>query len=54
MSAIKLSRSVGTLLLATWLILTGLIPLLSLSIAGLGTLMAILALLAGIFLAIGR
>lgn len=50
----KLTRSVGMLLLAIWLVLTGLVPLLNLSFSGLGTLMAILAVAAGVLIAIGR
>jgi hypothetical protein len=42
------------LLLAVWLVLTGLIPLLNLGFSGLGTVMAILAIAAGIFIALGR
>jgi hypothetical protein len=42
------------LLLAIWLILTGLIPLLNLSFSGLGTVMAMLAIAAGILIVIGR
>ena len=50
----KLTKSIGMLLLGFWLILTGLIPLLSLSFSGLGTLMAILAIAAGVLILIGR
>jgi len=50
----KLTRNLGLLLLAAWLILTGLIPLLNLSVSGLGTLMAILAIAAGILIVVGR
>ena len=50
----KMTRNVGMLLLALWLILTGLIPLLNLNFSGLGTVMAILAIAAGILIAIGR
>jgi len=50
----KITRNVGMLLLALWLILTGLIPLLKLSFSGLGTVMSILALAAGILIVIGR
>lgn len=50
----KLSRNMGMLLLAVWLILTGLIPLLNLSFSGLGSVMAILAIAAGVLLLIGR
>jgi hypothetical protein len=42
------------LLLAAWLILTGLIPLLNLSFSGLGMLMAILAIAAGVLIVVGR
>jgi hypothetical protein len=50
----KLTRNVGMLLLALWLVLTGLVPLLNLSFSGLGTVMAILAIAAGLLIAIGR
>lgn len=49
-----LNRNLGMLVLAIWLILGGLIPLLSLSFSGLGTLMAVLALLAGVLILIGK
>jgi len=51
---VKLTRNVGMLLLALWLVLTGLVPLLNLSFSGLGTVMAILAIAAGLLLAVGR
>jgi hypothetical protein len=50
----KVTRNIGMLLLALWLVLTGLIPLLSLSFSGLGIVMAVLAIAAGILIAIGR
>jgi len=50
----KLSKSLGTFLLGIWLILTGLIPLLHLSFSGLGTLMAGIAIAAGVLLALGQ
>jgi hypothetical protein len=50
----KLIKDFGLLLLGVWLILTGLIPLLHLSFTGLGTLMTLLALAAGIGILIGR
>jgi len=50
----KLQKNLGMLLLGIWLILTGLIPLLSLSFSGLGTLMAILAIAAGALIALGK
>jgi hypothetical protein len=52
--AMRLTRSVGMLLLAIWLILGGLTPLLKLSFSGLGTGMAILAVAAGVCILIGR
>ena len=50
----KLTRNVGMLLLAAWLVLTGLVPLLNLSFAGLGTVMAVLAIAAGVLIVVGR
>jgi hypothetical protein len=49
-----MKRSIGLLLLAVWLILTGLIPLINLSFNYLGTGMAVLAIVAGVVLVIGR
>jgi hypothetical protein len=50
----KLTRNIGMLLLALWLVLTGLVPLLNLSFSGLGIVMAILAIAAGVLVAVGR
>ncbi len=50
----KITRNIGMLLLAVWLILTGLIPLLNIHVSGLGTVMAVLAVAAGILIVIGR
>ena len=50
----RLTRNIGMLLLAVWLVLTGLVPLLSLSFSGLGTVMAILAVAAGVLILVGR
>ncbi len=50
----KLTKQPGKLLLAIWLIVTGLIPLLHLSFSGMGTLMAILAIAAGALIALGE
>jgi hypothetical protein len=52
--AMRLTKNLGMLLLAIWLILGGAIPLLNLSFSGLGTLMAILAIAAGALILIGR
>ena len=56
MSNIRLPRNLGLgmLLLAIWLILTGLIALLGLSFAGLSVIMGILALAAGVLILLGR
>ena len=50
----RFTRNIGMLLLALWLVLTGLIPLLNLGFSGMGTAMAVLAVAAGILIAIGR
>ena len=50
----KLTTNIGMLLLAAWLILTGLIPLLNFSFTGLGTVMAILAIASGVLIVVGR
>ena len=52
--AMGLTKNIGMILLAIWLILSGLIPLLNLSFSGLGMLLAILAIAAGVFIIIGR
>lgn len=49
-----MKRNAGTLLLAIWLVLHGLSALIGFTFTGLGTLMALLALIAGILLLIGR
>lgn len=49
-----LTRNVGMLLLGIWLILTGLLQVVSISIAGIGVLLALLAIFAGIFILLGR
>jgi hypothetical protein len=50
----KITRNLGLLLLAIYLILQGLIPLLHLSFSGLYVVMAILAIAAGVLLLLGR
>jgi hypothetical protein len=52
--AMRLTRNLGMLLLAIWLILGGLMPLLNLNFSGAGTVMAILAIAAGVLILIGR
>ena len=50
----RLTRNVGMLLLGIWLILTGLLQVVSISIAGIGVILALLAIVAGILILIGR
>ena len=50
----KVTRNLGMLLLALWLVMTGLIPLLNLSFSGLGMVMHILAIAAGVLIVVGR
>jgi uncharacterized membrane protein HdeD (DUF308 family) len=47
-------RSIGMILLAIWLILTGLITLFNLGFAGISIIMGLLALIAGILILMGR
>ncbi len=49
----KISSNLGMILLAIWLILTGLLPLLRLSFPGEETLLAILAIAAGVLILLG-
>jgi len=50
----KITRNLGMLLLAAWLIITGLVPLFNFGFSGLGTVMAILAIAAGVLIIVGR
>ncbi len=50
----RLTKNLGMLLLGIWLILTGLVPLLHLSIAHLGTILGLLAVVAGVLIVLGR
>jgi len=49
-----LTKHFGKLLLGTWLVLTGLIRLIDFNFKGLGTVMAVLAIVAGILIALDR
>jgi hypothetical protein len=51
---VKFTKNLGMLLLGIWLIVTGLTPLLHLSFSGLGTVMAVLAIVAGALIVLGR
>lgn len=48
------TKHLGKLLLGTWLVLTGLIRLVDFSFRGLGLVMALLAIVAGIFIVLDR
>ena len=50
----RLTQNVGMLLLGIWLILTGLLQVASISIPGIGIILALLAIVAGILILIGR
>jgi hypothetical protein len=50
----NITKNIGMLLLSIWLIVTGIIPLVRLSFNGLPIIMAILAIAAGVLIAIGR
>ena len=50
----RVTKNIGMLLLAVWLVLTGLVPLLNLRFDGLGTLMAVLAVAAGALIVVSR
>jgi hypothetical protein len=54
LGSVRLSSNLGMLLLAIWLIVTGLLPLLSLSIPAIGTILAVLAIAAGVLILMGR
>src|SRR4051812_37883111 len=53
-SKTKLTKNLGMVLLGIWLIVTGLLQVTSIPIQGLGTIMAILAIAAGILILLGR
>jgi len=50
----KLTSSMGMLLLGAWLILTGAMPLLNLSFSGSGTILNVLAIVAGALVLVGK
>jgi hypothetical protein len=50
----KLTKKLGFLVLGIWLVLSGIIPLLSLSFAGLPILMGLLAIVAGVLILFER
>lgn len=52
--AIALNRNLGFMLLGVWLILNGLIGIFSLAFAGLGVILSVLALAAGVLILVGK
>lgn len=50
----SLTKNIGMLVLAIWLLLSGLVPLLNLSFSGLPAVTAILAIIAGLLILVGR
>ena len=50
----KFTKNIGMLLLALWLVLTGLIAIIDLSFSGLSTIMAVLAIAAGVLIVLGK
>jgi hypothetical protein len=52
--AINPTKNIGMLLLAIWLIIGGVAPLLGITLPGVGIIMPILAIAAGVLILIGR
>jgi len=50
----KVTKNLGMLLLAIWLIVTGVLQVVSISIPGVGTILAVLAIAAGVLILLGR
>jgi hypothetical protein len=50
----KLTKNLGMLLLGIWLIVTGLLQVVSIPIAAIGTILALLAIAAGVLILLGR
>jgi len=54
MSKFRLTKNLGMILLGVWLIMTGLIPVLHLNFEGLALITAILAIVSGALIMLGR
>lgn len=50
----KFTKNIGMLLLGVWLIVTGLLSVVSFTFAGLSLVMALLAIAAGVLIVLGR
>lgn len=53
-NGMRLPSNLGMLLLGIWLIVTGLLQVVTISIPAIGTIMAVLAIAAGVLILIGR
>lgn len=53
-SNMKLTKNLGMLLLGIWLIVTGLLYVVSIPVPAIGTILAVLAIAAGVLILIGR
>ena len=53
-SDVKLPKSLGMVLLGVWLIVTGLLSVASIPIPAIGTILAVLAIAAGVLILLGR
>ena len=50
----NLTKNLGMLLLGIWLIVTGLLQVVTIQIAAIGTILALLAIIAGVLIMMGR
>jgi hypothetical protein len=50
----KMTKNLGMILLGAWLILTGLLQVVSIPIPAIGTILAVLAVAAGVLILLGR
>lgn len=50
----KLTKNLGMLLLGIWLIVTGILQVVSIPIPAIGTILAVLAIAAGVLILLGR
>lgn len=51
---VRLPKNLGMVLLAIWLIVTGLLSVVSIPIPAIGTILAVLAIAAGVLILLGR
>jgi hypothetical protein len=53
-NVMKLTKNLGMLLLGIWLVVTGLVQVFGISMPAMGTLLPLLAVVAGVFILLGR